>query len=68
VEFLNGSHWQEQRRFSLKTLRDMGFGKDGMEALITDEAQRLCDELESHHQEPIQVKLILILIFFPNIV
>ena len=33
----HGRHWQEQRRFMLSTLRDFGFGKAGMEQIITDE-------------------------------
>merc|ERR1719219_986150 len=41
-----GKVWQEQRRYALRTLRDFGFGKAGMEDLINEEvrsqdAQRL---------------------------
>ncbi len=32
--FNNGRAWSEQRRFSLKSLRDFGFGKTSMEDLI----------------------------------
>jgi len=35
----NGQVWLEQRRFSLATLRDLGLGKSGMEALTVDEAR-----------------------------
>ena len=32
-----GSHWQKQRRFGLKTLKDFGFGKKSIEELINTE-------------------------------
>ena len=32
-----GSHWNIQRRFSLKTLKDFGFGKQSMELAINAE-------------------------------
>ena len=34
IMFNDGHKWKEQRRFSLKTLKDMGMGKRSMEALI----------------------------------
>ena len=43
----SGHTWQEQRRFSLRTLRDLGFGKVGMEELVNDEVEVLCKSLES---------------------
>ena len=42
----DGSVWSEQRRFSLRTLRDMGLGKQGMEGLITYELQELIELLK----------------------
>merc|ERR1711997_266910 len=34
-----GKTWVEQRRFALRTLRDFGFGKQGMEELIEEEVE-----------------------------
>ncbi len=34
IMFNDGPMWKEQRRFSLKILRDMGMGKRSMEALM----------------------------------
>jgi len=56
VLFLNGKDWQEQRRFALKTLRDFGLGKDGMEALIAQEVARLIGQLEDAKGEPQQMR------------
>ena len=36
-----GTHWNIQRRFSLKTLKDFGFGKQSMEAVIHTEVDEL---------------------------
>lgn len=33
----NGEDWQEMRRFSLQTFRNMGIGKDLMEVKIMEE-------------------------------
>jgi len=52
VIFLNGQHWQEQRRFALRTLRDFGFGKEGMEALVAEEVERLIELFEATKGKP----------------
>ncbi|RWS02731.1 Cytochrome P450 18a1-like protein [Dinothrombium tinctorium] len=49
---LEGSVWKEQRRFMLKTLRDLGFGKVAMEDHIRDEILDLCDKIEKQNGEP----------------
>jgi len=38
VFFANGHLWKENRRFTLRVLRDFGFGKSSMESLIHEEA------------------------------
>ena len=52
----NGSTWIEQRRYSLHTLKDLGFGKSSMEALIAEEVNELCKHLESFGGKPIDVR------------
>ncbi len=47
IILINGKSWVEQRRFALKTLRDFGLGKDGMEALVADEVEALCKRIEA---------------------
>ena len=37
----SGSEWVEQRRFALRQLRDLGFGKSSMEDTILDEVDKL---------------------------
>ena len=46
-----GKTWVEQRRFALRTLRDFGFGKQGMEEMIQDEVEmfkNLISEVKSN--------------------
>ncbi|XP_069593143.1 cytochrome P450 2D14-like [Ranitomeya imitator] len=42
-----GSSWQEQRRFTLTTLRNFGMGKKSLEERVIEEAQFLCSEFKS---------------------
>ena len=42
-----GNRWQEQRRFALKTLRDLGFGRTKMEEIIKEELMDVCQGLEA---------------------
>ena len=39
-----GNIWQEQRRFTVKNLKDLGFGKHKLEPVIQDEVQHLIDD------------------------
>jgi hypothetical protein len=45
--FANGKEWQEQRRFTLKNLRDFGFGKLSIEGSILEEVEK-CNEMLSN--------------------
>nr|AIL94128.1 cytochrome P450 CYP3032A1 [Tigriopus japonicus] len=51
IAFSNGSNWVEQRRFTLHSLRDHGFGKTPMEEIIDEQVDRLCQDLEKDGQE-----------------
>jgi hypothetical protein len=52
--FTDGPYWVEQRRFTLRHLRDLGFGKKSLEGIILDEAEVLIKKLQYNE---IQVKL-----------
>ncbi|KAG8228074.1 hypothetical protein J437_LFUL009046 [Ladona fulva] len=45
VIFTDGEEWKEQRRFTLRNLRDLGFGKRSMESMIREEAVELVSRL-----------------------
>lgn len=42
----SGQEWQEQRRFTMTKLKDIGFGKSSMEDLIMEEVDKLTKLLE----------------------
>ena len=39
ISWESGRFWNEQKRFALKHLRDLGFGKDGLVSIIQDEGK-----------------------------
>jgi len=47
VLFVDGDFWQEQRRFTLRHLRDLGFGRTSSENIIEDEIHQLFDEMRT---------------------
>ena len=47
-----GRTWADQRRFTLKTLRDFGFGKQGMEEMIAEEVRQFKDLINKTEGEP----------------
>lgn len=49
--FSNGRLWQEQRRFTLRHLRDFGFGKTSMEGLIHEEAEECINSIKKSVKE-----------------
>ncbi|MPC33290.1 Cytochrome P450 2D15 [Portunus trituberculatus] len=53
----NGQIWQEQRRFMLHHLRDLGFGKSSYEPVMVEEIAELLDDLEREDGRPLQMKL-----------
>ena len=42
-----GDHWMTQRRFSLKTLKDFGFGRKSLEGEISTEIDLIIEEFLS---------------------
>ncbi|XP_021010870.1 cytochrome P450 2D3 [Mus caroli] len=48
-----GPEWQEQRRFSVSTLRNLGLGKKSLEQWVTEEAGHLCDAFTAQAGAPL---------------
>lgn len=46
-----GSHWSAQRRFSLKTLKDFGFGKQSLETTVNNEIDLITDTFLANEGE-----------------
>uniref|UniRef100_A0A1I8ABI7 Unspecific monooxygenase n=1 Tax=Steinernema glaseri TaxID=37863 RepID=A0A1I8ABI7_9BILA len=46
ITFSSGPGWQQQRRFSLRTLRDFGFGRNIMQLRILEEFQYRTERLD----------------------
>ena len=42
----DGELWKEQRRFAVRHLKDLGFGKSSLESLIMDEVNDLMGDLQ----------------------
>ncbi|XP_069489442.1 cytochrome P450 2G1-like [Ambystoma mexicanum] len=52
VTMSNGSRWKELRRFTLKTMKDLGMGKRSIEEKIREEARYLIEELKMTKELP----------------
>ncbi|RWS22289.1 Cytochrome P450 18a1-like protein, partial [Leptotrombidium deliense] len=50
--FLEDDEWREQRRFAMRTLKDLGFAKALMENQIAESINELCDYIEKQNREP----------------
>lgn len=48
--FTEGNIWQEQRRFALRHLRDLGFGKTSVEDQIMDEIRDMISDIQINSQ------------------
>ncbi|XP_052016276.1 cytochrome P450 2D3-like isoform X1 [Apodemus sylvaticus] len=48
-----GPAWQEQRRFTVSTLRNFGLGKKSLEQWVTEEAGHLCDAFTAQAGSPL---------------
>lgn len=48
-----GDRWEVHRRFLLRQLRDFGFGKSSMQALITEELSEMIERLKKRAGTPV---------------
>jgi len=46
ILFMDGPFWVELRHFTIKHLKDFGFGKKSAEAVILEETEQLMKEME----------------------
>ena len=51
----DGPEWMEQRRFTLRHLRDFGFGKNTGEELITNEVKEFIQALDKNVGKPVSI-------------
>ncbi len=52
VIFSNGNLWQSNRRFTLHSLRNLGFGKGSMEELIGEEVIEFISHVKKKNGQP----------------
>ncbi|XP_068632895.1 probable cytochrome P450 305a1 [Battus philenor] len=60
ITFADGNFWREQRQFTVKQLRNVGFGKTKMEKEIQRELSSILKYLEKFNGEPIKPQPILV--------
>ena len=54
--FNDGSAWKSHRRFSLKALKDFGFGKSSLDHILIEEADRMGEFFMNQKNEPFLVQ------------
>jgi methyl farnesoate epoxidase/farnesoate epoxidase len=54
--FTEGDQWLEQRRFTLRHLKDFGFGKKTMESVIQEEVSDLIERFKETAGKPISTE------------
>ena len=54
--FNDGDSWKSHRRFTLKTLKDFGFGKSSLESVLIEEADRMGDYFLLQKDQPFRVQ------------
>ncbi|XP_028159269.1 probable cytochrome P450 305a1 [Ostrinia furnacalis] len=59
ITFADGPLWREHRQFTVKHLRNIGFGKTGMERDIQSELSNILDYIDKNNDKPINPKNIL---------
>ena len=55
IVFNEGATWSEHRRFALRHLRDLGFGKNSMETTVLDEFEELAKEMQQDCGKPVRI-------------
>ncbi|PAA54767.1 hypothetical protein BOX15_Mlig004603g1 [Macrostomum lignano] len=59
IVLTDGEIWREYRRFTLKTLRDFGFGRHGAEEIIAIEAEHMVSTLDAAAGEPVETLMVM---------
>ncbi|XP_050700522.1 cytochrome P450 2C15-like isoform X2 [Eriocheir sinensis] len=54
----NGDAWKNQRRFTLRTLRDLGFGRNSLEPIMQEELDELLQLLRRRQGEKVNMEMI----------
>uniref|UniRef100_A0A8C5RA74 Cytochrome P450 n=1 Tax=Leptobrachium leishanense TaxID=445787 RepID=A0A8C5RA74_9ANUR len=55
ISLSNGERWRQIRNFTVRNLKDFGFGKKHIEEKIQEEAKIVTDELKKHEGKPLDV-------------
>ena len=55
IGFSNGPTWVEHRRFALRQLRDLGFGKKSLEETVLDEFEELAKGMKQDMDSPMKI-------------